>query len=383
MIEVERTRQQLDPVGTLGNRLLAVVLATGAFLYGLVMTFRTMSQVSSVLLAVLALLCLSAASFTVVFATSPQRAPFTRSMHMLVQFLALGSIALSAASQWETNRFIQDDFGSVSLGMLMLALGTYRPALELAGVGTLSAIFIGFLVLLEVPMLDTPVPPVSFVLVGMTPILAMAFASARYSGSLVESLEKWQKRSRDAVTLRTGRLRDGIARSVRGDRVVILSEEVLPYFHSVLEKDRVSAEDRLRARDIADRIRALMVAEADRTWLEVVAGEDGVEAKRIGDSVVDRGGRASRMGADQRTVLRALLIAILEDPSFRNGTLKITITGNAVVNRGVLRAVIDDDGFAVRSTFAPYFAIMRIVFADLLMEYQESVLTLRFSYEQQ
>jgi hypothetical protein len=379
---VERTRQQLDPVGTLGNRLLVVLLAVGAFYYGLAMTFRSLDQVSSLWLAILALLWLAAASLTVVVASSQSRAPFTRSSHVVVHLLALGAIALSAASQWGTNRLIQDDFGPVALGILMLALGPYRPAVELAAAGSLSAVFVGFLTLLEVPALDSSVPPVAFVLVGMTPVLALSYASASYSGGLVTSLVRWQRTAMDSVAQRTNRMRDGITRSVRQDRVMILGRDVLPFFGSVLERDTLTAEDKTRAREIADSIRSLMVAEADRTWLEVVAGDDGVDLDRIGKAVVDPDGRASWMVTDQRTVLRAIIVALLDEPAFVRRTLRIELSGTSTTTHGVLTAGVDDSDYAVRTAFAPYFAVMRVVFAGLQVEFQQPTLTLRFSYEQ-
>lgn len=382
MSTLERTRQQLDPVGTLGSRRVAIALASGALLYGLVMTIRSFDQVDNAVLAVLALAWLAAAAITVAVASSPHRAPFTRASHTVVQLLALGSIALSAASQWGTNRYIQDDFGPVALGLLILSMGVYRPATELATVGGLAAIFVGFVTLLEVPGLHSTTPSVSFVLVGMTPILALSFAAASYSGGLVDSLEKWNERVRRSVAQRTDRLKDGITESVRQDRVMILGRDVLPFFNSILERDTISSDDRTRAREIAESIRALMVAEADRTWLEVVAGDDGIEVGDVKGSVLDIDGRASWMSIDQRTALRALIVALRDEPSLFPGTMTITLAGSSTTTRGVLSAGFNRDEHDIRTALAPYFAVMRIVFAGLTVDYHNPTLTLRFSYEQ-
>lgn len=382
LVSAERTRQQLDPVGTLGNRGLAIVLACGAFLYGLVMTIRTLDQVSNVMLAVLALAWLAAAAVTVTIASSPDRAPFTRASHIVVQLLAMGSIALSAASQWGSNRYIQDDFGPIALGLLILSLGVYRPAMELATAGGLAAIFVGFITLLEVPALNASMPSVSFVLVGVTPVLALSFASASYSGGLVDSLERWQQRARRSAAQRTDRLRDGITRSVRQDRVTILGRDVLPFFNSILDGSTVTPDDRVHAREIADSIRALMVAEADRTWLEVVAGDDGVQLEDLHHTVVDQDGTASWMTTDQRTALRAIIVAVLDDPTFVAGTMAITLKNTAGKCRGTLTATVGEVEHSVRAAFAPYFAVMRIVFGGLAVDYQQPTLTVRFSYEQ-
>ncbi|MBX3311154.1 MAG: hypothetical protein KF739_12090 [Cryobacterium sp.] len=382
MKTIERTRQQLDPVGSLGSRLLSLSLAWGAFLFGLVMTIRSLDQISNLMLAVLALFWLAAATLVVTIATSPGRAPFTQSAHLAVQLLALGAVVLSVASQWGTNRFIQDDFGSMSLGLLMLALGPYRPATELAAAGGLSAVFVGFITLMEVPYLDTSAPPVSFVLVGMTPILALSFASASFSGGLVDALERWQRQAQLGVEQRRILLRDGITRSVQRDRVMILSKDVLPFFNGVLERDTVDPGDRERARDIADAIRALMVAEADRTWLEVVAGDDGVPDERMSRAVVDKAGKASLMVTDQRTALRALIVALTDEPSFVAGSMRITITGTKSECHGTVVSRFTASDIDLRAAMAPYLAVLRIVFASVHLEIHHQTLTLRFSYEQ-
>lgn len=378
----ERTRQQLDPVGTLGSRLLAVVLTVVALCYALILTARSSGQVSNPALAALALLWLIGACLTIIVGTSPTRAPFSRAAHVVVHLLALGAITLSIASQWGTNRLIQDDFGSVSLGVLLLAMGPYRPAIELATVGSLSAIFVGFLTLLEVRGFDSETPPVAFVLVGMAPILALSYASAVYSGGLVDSLERWQRGAIQSVTSRADAMTDGITRAVQHDRVTILGRDVLPFFSSILEADVVTPEDRVRAREIADSIRSIMVAEADRSWLETVTGVAHADAVSGTGAVVDRNGRAAAMSTDQRTALRALIVALLEEPCYASGSLRIELTGSASRCRGVLTARLNTNDSLVRSVFSPYLAVMRVVFSGLQVEFQRPALTLKFSYEQ-
>lgn len=382
MSEIELTRQQLDPVGALPTRILAIVLAAGAFAYGIIMTARAADQIVNPLLAVLALVWLGGASLTLAVASSPRRAPFTATTHSVIQLFALGAVALSAASQWGANRFIQDDFGSISFGLLMLGMGVYRPARELASGGVLAAIFVGFITLLEVPSLVSAAPPVAFVLVGMTPVLAMSFAAAAYSGNLVDALQKWQRQAALSVAYATPQLAAGITRAVRHDRVAILDHDVFPFFTSILTTGAVTAADRLRARQIADSIRALMVAEADRTWLEVISTEDGVAPDVLHLSVIDAEGRATGMVGGQRTVLRALIVAVREDPEFVRDSLNVTITGSAMTSHGVVTATMSSTVGDPQEIYAPYVAVMRIVFTDVNVNYRDNQLKVRFSYEQ-
>ncbi|MEO7349539.1 MAG: hypothetical protein ABIW32_06750 [Terrimesophilobacter sp.] len=380
MTTMEKTRQQLDPVGALPTRILSVIFAAGAFGYGVVMTLRATDQIVNPTLSVLALSWLAAAAITVSIASAPSRAPFTQSTHVAVQLLALGAVALSAASQWGSNNFIQDDFGSLSLGLLILAMGVYRPAKELASIGALSGLCIGFITLLQVPNFATHAPAASFILVSMTPVLALAFGSAEFSRHLVGELERWQTRSARSVAKASIRLTTGIAKSVRQDRVKILDRDVFPFFNFILNKEVITLEDRLQARKIAESIRLLMVAEADRTWLEVVARDDGVSPVDMQSSIDDATGRASKMVAEQRTVLRALIVAIREDQSFVATSLKVSIFGRKELSRGLLGARFHPESPDPRDIFAPYFAVMRIVFTDVVVDFKEDKLTVKFTY---
>lgn len=377
----ERTRQQLDPIGTLGSRSISVLFAAGAFSYGLVMTVRSFDRVASPALAILALLCLAAASLVVVVKTSQKRAPFPRSSHVLVHLLALTGIALAAAGHWGADRAIQDDFGPMALGLLVIALGAYRPAPELAAAGSLSAVFIGFLALLEVPALHPTAPTVSLVLVEMAPVLALSYGSASFSGAVARELEWWQRRARESVVDRTNQLHDGIVRSVQHDRIVILGRDVLPFFDSLLASGQVTDRDRVRAREIADSIRGVMVRQAERSWLQDLADQEGT-GEAIGVTILDEGGRAARMGNGQRTAIRALILALLDERARRVGALRIELRGEGGRCTGSLVAILGGGEPWIRTELEPYLAVMRIVFSDLRVDHGPGTLTLKFSYEQ-
>lgn len=381
MTSLERTRQQLDPVGTLSTRVFAIVLALLSMVYAVSSVIRTTDQIVDPVLAVLALVWLGGAAITVIVASSPRRAPFTASTHLVVQILTLASIVFSSASQWGTNTSLQDDFGSVSLGLLIVAMGVYRPARELASFGTVAAIFIGFIALLSVPGLDSDTPAASFVLASVAPVLSLAYAAAAYSGRLVRELERWEERAATSVATVATRLAGGIEESVRQDRLKILDREVFPFLDSILRKETLAETDRAQARAIADSIRELMVAEADLTWLEVVARDEGITPDEMRRSVVDDQGRATRMVAGQRTVLRAFISDVRRYEKFVPHSMKVTITGGRKVNHGVLSARLRKDADDPEDTFAPYFAVMRIVFPEMSVNYRGNELTLRFSYE--
>jgi hypothetical protein len=347
------------------------------------MTFRSGEQIAEPLFIVLALIALGFACLVVIVQTSPLRAPLSARVHAAVLIPTLLAAALSAAAGWGADRYVRDDWAPISLGLLFLALSCYRPARELVGAGIVSAILLGFLVLLQAPGFSTDAPPVAFVLQSVTPMLSLCFGSAMFSSIFVASLERWHRRASRATASLTREVRDGIARSVQQDRVTILNRDVVPFFSDVLTRGAVVEEDRDRARAIADSIRRVMVAEADRSWLETViehAGSNSIHGQGFSGLVQDEQRLASLMTTDQRTAVRAFIVALFELPAFDPTSLSIVLSKRGGGSRGVFTARTDPADYSIKAALAPYFAVMRVVFTDLRVDISEPVLAIRISY---
>ena len=206
--------------------------------------------------AVAGVAVLGVACLTVLWASHSSRAPFTRQRHLLVVLIVLLAISLSAVGEWGANRFVRDDWWSVSFGLIFIAVSHYRPARELVVFGTLSGVFVAIVVWLQSDGLITDAPAYTFILVAVTPMLGMCYAAAAYGNTLVTALERWRASLGYTTASLVDRFRQGISRSVQQERVTILSRDVLPFFTRVIAEDRVGDADRERARAIAASIRA-------------------------------------------------------------------------------------------------------------------------------
>ena len=385
MTTIERTRQQLDPAGSTGVAPVAIFLLLGAFLYAVFMTVRGEAEISNPVFAVLALALLAIAGAIVIYGSSPTRAPLTARTHAAAHTIAMLAILCEAVGQWGTNMYIRDDWGPVTLGILLVALGPYRPAKEIAGAGMLSAVTIGVITYFETPSLVTSGPLLACVAVAVTPMLALCFSAAMFSDGVVTSIERWQKRAKAASVSLVRELREGIARSVQQDRITILNRDVLPFFTDVLARDTLTTADRDRARMIADAIRQVMVEEVDRSWLESLLEYTAVERTNRPEAariiVHDPHRVASVMTVAQRTAIRALLVAFITIPGFSRDQLRIVLSRHGDRNQGVITARVPVSDHVMRSTFAPFLAVMRAVFITLEVDFVQPELTLRFSYD--
>ena len=388
MTTQERSRQQLDPIGTFGNTLTIILFTLSAFGMAAWQVYQGFDEITSPPLAMVALLLLGVSCTYLVLASNPIRAPFTRRTMTIILLICLVACGFELASEWGEVRTITNGWGPIALGFLILAMGPYRPARELAASGTIAALFFGFLTVVHTGSSGHDVPVLAVVAVTIMPILAIAYAAAAHSRAVVDGLERWQRKVMRPERVVSAEDVDGIARSVQQDRVTILNREVLPFFLDIIEKPAVSNGDRDRARTIAESIRKVMVAEVDRSWLEqavdqLTAADPRGEADAAdGPLVRDDDHVAGHMSYDQRTALRAFLVALHEGSARKAGFVKIELFRDGGIFRAVVVAELEIADYAVRSRFAPYFAVLRVMFTDLRLEYLHGVLTLSFSYEQ-
>ncbi|MCU1526488.1 MAG: hypothetical protein JWP75_251 [Frondihabitans sp.] len=376
----ELTAQQTDPLGALNQRPISIVITIFALTLAIARTAIHRDGQVNLRVAIAGIVLVAVAAVVMTVATSPYRAPFTRrSFGVIVSCGILGLVA-EAVSKAGHDSLIRDNWGSAVAGLLLLACAPYRPGRDLV-VGTIVvAIVEGIVVWREVPGFATQAPPIAFLVVGLTPVVALGAGSAAYSSTLVRLVHRWLARASVMTKESALEMRPGIARSVQQDSVTALNREVVPFFTDLVERDEITDDDRQRAGRVAAVIRDVIVAETDRTWLEQALID--ICPSGFAGTVVDRSHLAERMTTDQRTAIRALVSAMAVDVASDTSSLGIVLHDGTPVVRALVRMDSAAVDAAIRQLYAPYFAVLRIVFRDLQVDVTESLLTLRFSYDQ-
>jgi hypothetical protein len=180
-------------------------------------------------------------------------------------------------------------------------------------------------------------------------------------------------------------LRDSIARSVQQERVTVLNRRLVPFYSALLERGTVTAADQRRAREIAERLRAAMVAEAERSWLDTLVSDNlavrfSADA-RTKDRVYDPDRLAQMLDPTQRTALRAFLVALFQLQAFRDSGFQIRFTGDADTCSVVITVAFDTADQGTRTRISPYLSVMKSAFPTTTTEFPGNSLTLRFSYD--
>ncbi|MDJ0351049.1 hypothetical protein [Cryobacterium sp. PH29-G1] len=326
------SQQRLDPIGGLAAWPLAPVVAVIVVTYAIVATVSRPHEIAIIELAAAAVAALMIAAAVLVWSARPDLAPFTRARAMVIVGLGIIAHLFAAASTWQFNGMIQDDFAPMGLGLLLLALAPFRPWKEILVLGVSAALVVGVTAVAQSPFLGIQTPPVLFAIIAMTQVLAPTLAGAAYSRQVVNSIHRWQTDARRAIRTRTEASRGLLAQSVVDNRLTNLGADVLPFLADVLQRGSLTAADVKRARSLAFQVRRVLVAEVDHTWLDDLIDRERASLTARGLTplcvIADPERRATGFDSDQRAAVGALIVALCTLKGFDPTSLVVQIDGS-------------------------------------------------------
>ena len=334
----QRTPQQLDPLGTYSVWLLPPIAGALAVAYALGSTLAHLDQITSAPFAVLGVVLVVAASALLIWRAVPRNAPLGRTAFIGTLALAvLGSLSFTA-STWGANRVVQDDWGQIVAGVLLLAMSQLRPVRELVIAGLAVALVIGLAAAAQDPFLTFMVSPIIYALVAATPPVAMAFGAAAYARAMIRATVRWQDRARAGMAELEPQVRESVARSVQQEFVTTLNREAAPLLERILTDGLITTADSDAAAAIAAQLRAHALHAVAGTWLDDSVRRAGVDRVGMGPdaaapAVLDAGVLGAVTG-DQRAVFGALLMALTHASDFAVTGVSVTaVAGSRVAAR--------------------------------------------------
>lgn len=323
---IRMTQQEVDPLGGIAAAPLVGAGAIGVTVMAVALTVWHRAEVGSWAAAVAAVVLIAAAGAVAWVTTQPSRAPFTIERLGLIVVLALGGAVAEFLSTVGANRYLYDDFGALSLGLLLLALAPFCSWASLTIAGALAAAVLGILAVGAAGTAVADAPEFAFALVSAVAVLAPTAAAAVYSANVVAETLAWQRRTNAAALDREAALHAGIARSVQQGRVSVLGREVLPFLARVMTADRISVDDADQARRLADALRRALRAGIESTWLDELA-QSIATGRGVPVTVRDDDAVAAALRDDQRAALTALLTWLADDD--RTSWIAVALTGAA------------------------------------------------------
>ncbi len=370
----ESTMQRWDPVSGLRARSVAYVLAPLAFLFASAMTIAGPTPTASAWAAGAALVALGAACALLMVESDPLRAPYSRAAHLGVIGLGLGAVLLNAiAMSGEGLHHPREHWGPIAFGMLVVAHTPFRPSREIVLLGLFGAAWAGWATSLD-PHLHA-VPAGLSPVIGAGPVVGLTVFAALLADSMIRALRRWHEVVTPAARALVAKRREGISRTVRQQQVTALNQEAVPFLFRLLESGQTTDGDREEALRIADGVRASLVAASEQSWLDELF-ERELGLGRVDDPEF----LAEAMAPDQRTALRALIVAVARHPGFHASAFDLRLRSDHGRAEVTVVAMVRGPEHAVRSEFAPYFAVMRVVFTDLQIDGEHPLRRLKFSY---
>jgi len=374
------TVQSLDPLGALGGRPLTVLGGVVGTVTAVFLTLAHPEQVVHPALAVAALVTVAAASAALVVVSAARWTPVRRTSAAMVVAIGGAAAVLSATATWGANSIVRDDWSSLVLGLLLLALSPYRPPRDILLLALASAALVAVITVVQLPYFSAGLPAPVVVTIAVLPILALAVGGAAFSSAVLAYLTRWRRNATSASAEHADSLQEGITRAVQQGRVLILNQEVVPLFTELVERGSVAPGDGERARSVAAAIRHLMVAETQRSWLDDALSEPGSPGNAgRPTSVDDRTRLLERMDFEQRSALRAFVVALRERAGVAPSDIAVHVSSAAGQHEVLLTC--STTGKDPDKVLAPYVAVLRAVFRRVNVVYSPQHVTLRFNYD--
>ena len=395
------TQQRLDPLGALAVWPIVPGVAALGFGYAVLTTVLQADEIWQPYLAVLTLLAAAGASAVLVLAGGRSQSPVRQTSLLLIMGLGLAAHLLDQASRWGSNALVQDDFGPIMLGLLLVALAPFRPWRELAVAAILASVVIALVALPQVPFRSLTVPPGIYLVVAVTPVLALGLAAAAYSRRMVRLLLAWQTDARRAIARRTEESRGRVVREVLEQQRAALQPGVFPLFEDVLARGEVTKADIVRANELAAGVRRGIVAHIDETWLDAVIARERAGLLERGKDpllvVADPEHRAAHFGTQQRAATAALITLLCLAPGFDPRSLVVQADTepesdpdtqidppsdrqqrHSGTDTFSIRLALDLPPRRVRVLLRSYIAVLRMVFPWVRVSIRRPSLTLEF-----
>lgn len=364
------TPLQLDPLGGMTARLITLSCVAIAAIVAVTMSVTNWTQVAYPALQVLALIVLVTASVLMVVSTDPFRTPLSHGRMLTIWAMLALATLLDAASQWGSNASVRDDWGPIVFAIVVLMSGSYRSAREILRMTLGACVVLLAIAAIQIASRYSAQPALYFVspMIYATPVFATGVAAAAFSRTLVIHLLAWRTTAVSAQRDVIDDLRSGLVPSVRNERLAMLNAEVVPFLRELVGRGELRAADSDRARELAGGLRAMMLPETGRNWLEAVT-----------DEVIDPELLAERMGNEQRGSLKALLSALRDSHLTEPGHIAVRIRSQETTAYLRLTAPVADAG-ALRTALAPYFVVARSFFPRAVLEIERTGLTLELHY---
>lgn len=304
---------------------------------------RPLVQAAGLALSVLAMVWVHVA-------TRPRRGAFTMARALVAVALSGAGVVISAIGYAGDLFAVELWWAPLSASLALLAMVPYSSAARLLISGSLLVAVSAVATLVFVVPDDPTWPPFSAVAITLFPIIIGMVGGVVMIRSITNGLARWSERPLDVPGVDSGA--DDLVVAI-DDETRIRIAPATAFIASILDRGNVSAGDALRAGALAQRLRAELTGEIDRTWIERVARGRAL-------TVDDPERLAEELDLAQRTVMRALLDALLGHTDSPVGSARVELRRTESGAIAVALRIMSTLPEGRRETFlAPYYVSLQ------------------------
>lgn len=374
--------ENVDPLSAAAARPVTVIIACSMVVLAVVDTAVKAFQVTSPIFLAIAFGALLSAMALLIDRTRLSRPAWSRFSAMAVHVLLIVMMVSAAMSTWGSNVALRDDWAPLVVALTLVALTSYRSPRELAvwtGVHTSVAAVLG---LLQGPAASMPLPAPLFAVSGSVVILIVGSAAVAYARSMNGSVLSWEKKAWRRAHSLAREARGGVARSVRQHQITRAGRDAMPVLTRVVERGEVTARDREEAAERATSIRATLVDGVQRSWARDLVDELVSRRPELSPriTVVDPDDAGRRASIEQRTLIRAILTAVMDAVGTRRIDLAIAPPTPETGLTVRIVATGDRPVSAVRDELSPLLAAVRGLARRCVAVERDGALVLEFEY---
>lgn len=341
------TPQTLDPLGGFSARYFTIASTVLAAAMAAYVQFTANEAVASPLLQAGALIVFVAAAAINVTGAAPQNFPYSARRHAALHTLMVVSFALDCASRIPDG---EGTWASIALMIMLVTIGAFRPAAEIATLTVLSA---------------TAIALISWACVGdgrlvetdVVPLIAVGMGASAFSHILVTRMQRWQQ----AYTLRIETERAAIRAREQAEALARRSElvelQVGPYLEEILDGATLTPDDIDRARDLATTLRTMLSRSSRFSWLTDLVDTVGPDPTRLLDA----------LSAPQRRALAAVIGEIRHARGIAAGSITAAFAAGRQPTLRITAGLDGESRHGLRP--AAYLAVLSSVFASATVEF--------------
>lgn len=379
---LDRVPSRFDPIGAAAAWLLAPLAGAVAVGYAVIQSVTHGNEIVRPELAVVAVGMLFAAAVVLAIAAHPSIARLGRPAAVLVVGMTVLASVLSAVSTWGHNRLVQDDWGQIGIGLIVLGMLWLRPALELIVLGALGALVVGVLAAEQTGSLHIINTPYVYVVVAATPVLVLAAVAATCGAVICRFAAEWTRSSRAGMAGLGPEFRLLEEAALHRAQVAELKRTTLPLLASIAARGSVTQADIEAAARTAAQLREHAIEELRSTWLDRLAATTGMKPNAVNDPAH----LAQRVPASERAAISACLIELVRlgliDPADTAISLTRTPTVESSERAGFeLRLYGVSEWRRLRRATRPFFSVLRSLSGDAMTTKAGTSMTVRFGFD--